>query len=289
MQTILWIFLIFNVVYLVFFGIYYAVVDLNQIFTFDQLPVSSVPFYDPNAFWPTLSDRYNLNWFVYLSDILLVLPPFTVMTTIALMLAFDGDKNFYWVNFITINFLIGLQILKFIWYMIQYGFCDTLGQQCRPYSPSTPEESFGNTNFVFLWGIIYNSIIIPVLAIYLVFSATLPSAYERWKNAFLLQDEVLKQYVIQLMNHIHMFEIPGNTDATTEPLKKDRTPIFDKKVGQLINMQSRRKFEEDSTVTEVVKNTWNTGVTAINYHFTGKEDPGNIVKKLMFSSGTKEK
>lgn len=289
MQTILWIFLFLNVIYLVFFGIYFAVVDLNQIFTFDELPVSSIPFYDPNAWWPTLSDRYNLNWFVYVSDILLVIPPFTVMTTIAFMLAFDGDKNFYWINFASISFLMGLQFLKFTWFMIQYGFCGTLGQQCRPYNPATPAEAFGNTNFVFLWSLIYNSIIIPVLAVYLVFSATLPSQYEKWKNDFLLQDDVLKQYVIRLLDHMHLYSLGGNegTGASTEPLNRDRTPLLSKNIGKAINLQKKEKIVEESSVTEVVKNTWNTGMQAINYHITGRENPGNIVQKLMFSGNAK--
>ena len=40
MQTIISILSGFNVICLVFFGIYYSVVDLNQIFTFDPFPVS---------------------------------------------------------------------------------------------------------------------------------------------------------------------------------------------------------------------------------------------------------
>lgn len=288
MQTTLWILLFIYTIYIVGLGIYYGWVNLNQFFTFSDLPVSSVPFYDPNAVWPTLSDRYSLNWFVYLSDMFLILPPMTGFAAVAFIVVSRGDKNWYIVNLMVVSALILLQFLKWGWFMAQYGFCGSLGQQCRPYNPSTPAQSFGNTNFVFLGSLIFSGLVIVWLVVILVFSATVDSAYEKWKNDELLKDDVTKQEVIRLVEHVHEFGVPESENepqkTTSPPLNPDKSPIYKQRVNTMMEKKHVKKREEESTWTDAIKNNWNAGVEKINYYATGKPTPDNIVQRLMFAN-----
>ncbi len=172
MRAVLWISIITNVVVTAGLFIYFTVVALNVVHTHKFLTSADVPYYGTDVSFESLADRYHVEYWVYASDFLRFLAPLTLATVIGLALL--ESVSFAQFNIWVVVLLIILDIIKLIWRLIQFGFCNE-SQFCRPFDPSKTASAFSNTNFVWEWTVWFNVAFIAVLVVYLVIATQVES------------------------------------------------------------------------------------------------------------------
>jgi len=181
MRVVAWISTLTNVVVIAGLLIYFTVVALNLTFTFNFLTVDDVPFYDnptDNILGESLSNRYHIEYWVYASDFLRFIPPILLPTVIGLSLLESGKV--WAMSNVWIIVLLGiLEILKLIWRVIQFGFCDDF-QFCRPFDPAVMTSAFGPTNFIWEWTVYFNAAWIVVLVVYLILAVQVESGARKF-------------------------------------------------------------------------------------------------------------
>lgn len=214
MQTLVWLLILSSIAWWVGFGVYFAIVDLGMIYTNKYLTISDVPFYKSNVFWPHLADLYNFNFFVMVTDIILMLLPFPAFLVIILSFINDkpkGDRKAFW-GMITWYGLLGLlQILKTVWNLIQFGLCDKMGQQCRPYDGST--GSFVNTNSQFLGMVVFNAVAIVPIIVFLLLSYNIPEEYAAHRQARIFEGDAIFKSDLLMMLEVVQQEHPERLKA----------------------------------------------------------------------------
>ncbi len=120
---------------------YFPLVFQNFTFTFNDLPDGNIPFYINNKLLDITeedSGRLELYWWIYATDILLILVPVAVLGIISLSIyRNESEKESEFFTKITQIFLLILliwQIVKFVWAAILAlpSLCDD-HQFCRPF------------------------------------------------------------------------------------------------------------------------------------------------------------
>ncbi len=225
MQTLVWLLILFSIAWWVGFGVYFAIVDLGMIYTNKFLTISDVPFYKSDAIWPHLSDLYNFNFFVMVTDIILMLLPFPSFLVIIFSFINDkvkGDGKAF-MGMLTWYGLLGLlQILKTAWNLIQFGMCNRLGQQCRPYDGST--GSFVNTNTQFMGMVVFNAVALVPILIFVLLSYNIPEEYAAYRRARVIDgDAVFKSQVLELLEVVRA-EHPQRLEAVQTGKTPPSTP-----------------------------------------------------------------
>ncbi len=175
-----------NVIMIAGLFIYFSVVTLPVTFTFNFLTVDDVPFYDNptnNILGESLSDRYHIEYWVFASDFLRIIPPLLLPTVIVLTIV-EGPDNYTWAmtNVWIVALFIVLEVLKLFWRLTQWGFCDDF-QFCRPFDPSVMTSAFGPTNFIWEWTVYFNAAWIAALVVYLIIATQVESgARTFWRS-----------------------------------------------------------------------------------------------------------
>lgn len=169
MKNIFWLITITNILYVSVLFIYLVIVHLNLVFTFDHLSVGDVPYYSGGVSYSSGAERFlGLDFWVYASDYLLFIPVFSTTASIASSIIYPKGPELF--NIGSIAVILIIQVLKLAYRVIEWGFCSSYNQFCRPFNPATPTSSFGNTNFVFEWTVFFTLATIPVLLVYLFLS-----------------------------------------------------------------------------------------------------------------------
>jgi len=160
-------FLILNAITGVAFIILNALVIQNLVFTFNELTISDIPFYN-NAGSTNQTRRLQFYWWFFASDLLRFLP--IVISIDALFRAANyGDFNSipYLVGII---FLLILETIKSIWLFVIWGtYCSSF-QFCRNYD-TLGDPNDANwvflvsvwTTFSFIWVNLIYSILIYII------------------------------------------------------------------------------------------------------------------------------
>lgn len=179
MRSVLWIAVIANIIVVAGLFIYFTVVSLNVVHTHKFLDQTDVPYYGTGITFENLSDRYHVEYWVYASDFLRFLAPLSLSTGIGLALVESVSYAQFTIWLIVL--LIILDILKLIWRLIQFGWCNE-SQFCRPFDPSEIASAFSNTNFVWEWTVWFNVAFIAVLIVYLVIATQVESGARRFNT-----------------------------------------------------------------------------------------------------------
>lgn len=125
-----------NFVVLVLFMVYFCIVTMNIVFTFDELPISAIPFYD-DSFASYSSSRYSFNWMLFALDALRILPPVVTLYTVIDGLLNGPSTGFlYMIVTVVVTILEWLRLIK---HTYNYAECGSF-QFCRSYDSITPSE-----------------------------------------------------------------------------------------------------------------------------------------------------
>ncbi len=125
MKAVFGIATVFNVILFILFAVYYARHTLNLVFTNVSLDETDVSYYDDNF---NQTNRYNFYWWTYALDTLWMIVPFFGFLIILISLVLQYSIAFF-SQWVFVAFAL-LEILKFIWRVIQMSFCEDF-QFCR--------------------------------------------------------------------------------------------------------------------------------------------------------------
>jgi hypothetical protein len=162
--------LAYDVLVMAFLASYFIIVFQNLVFTFGELPVSDIPYYDPNnvgTLGTSYSDRYNYEWVVFVSDVIRVTIPasfeFLKGATLFTMTSIETYVvSAYYV------FVLIIEILKMIWRLWVWWFCVDF-QFCRNYDPNNCFQKFDcPANYVWLVVVWYNIIFVVFMIFYMI-------------------------------------------------------------------------------------------------------------------------
>lgn len=135
---------VYNAVIFILLIVYFPIVWLNLVFTFDYLSSNDVPYYD-NA--SSAYDRYNAMWWIIALDILRFVGPAMASFTLGLMLLEKSGMvaTLLWYTIIMIILMV-LEIAKAVVFTWQWVYCSDY-QLCRNFNPSGNPSS---ANYVFI-------------------------------------------------------------------------------------------------------------------------------------------
>lgn len=151
---------------------------MNSVFTFNHLPVSSVPWYDTSLTFVNDMQRYNLEYFLMLSTVFDFFVPLAVAT--GYLFELQGVKGGRW---IMLGYLLwdGVLQLKFVFRIIQIVTCSSW-QICRNEDPA------GNPNdlsLVFKWTFFGNLAWIIILMVYIAIAIFIKYSVPKEKDNIL--------------------------------------------------------------------------------------------------------
>lgn len=182
LKTLFWAIVVWNIIYIGFLMAYNVVVPLNLVFTFTYLPIANVPYYTTDTTFPQQMERYNVDFWLYATDFLRWLPPFTISSAMTSAIVF-GEKSYHEFNLAFIIILGVIELIKLAYRAAEWGTCGIYGQVCRPFNPATPTGTFGETNEIFKWTVYFNVGMLGALIIFLIFSLNIgASAKSYWKK-----------------------------------------------------------------------------------------------------------
>lgn len=163
-----------NIVVLISLFAYFSAVYLNLVFTFDFLSTSDVSYYDPTLvglLGSSYSDRYNWEWWVFLSDITRFLVPIMFQFMIITSIMYNDKSVRDIIAVTTILILIG-EFLKLIWRAYVWWFCVDF-QFCRNFNPNHCKQKWDCVpNFIWMWAFWYGFAFFVILIIYTIIFAT---------------------------------------------------------------------------------------------------------------------
>lgn len=149
-----------NVVTVLALFVNFGLIFSNFVFTFAQLPVALIPYYDVGlGGWQT--HRFYFEWWEIGTDVLRISYPLLVLNVLATQKLFG--KHSVIGSLIAVVSLGVLDVAKLVWRVVQWGFCDN-HQHCRGYtSPNSINYVFathiGITFYFVLLAIAYGFII----------------------------------------------------------------------------------------------------------------------------------
>jgi len=167
MKFIYWGTTIFNTIVLFFLFTYFAIVHLNLVFTFNHLPVSNVPWYDPSVPLPNLDQRFGFDWWIYVTDYFRFIPIFASLAVIGSSLLYTKAYE---------GLFVGSTVILLIWEVIkllairilEWANCKNV-QICRNENPAdNPPSAFEMTSMLWQWTVFFNVAFIGVLIIYII-------------------------------------------------------------------------------------------------------------------------
>jgi hypothetical protein len=139
---------IINAIYVVGVGSYFALVFLNLTFTFDELPVSSIPFYSGDLPEQT-TERYMYHWWEFASDTLRIIPPLLCISAFATQALWGPHSNMAYVLITAI--IVVVEAGKTVKRSFDWARC-TEYQFCRNFDPDGEPSAI---NSIFLMAYIY--------------------------------------------------------------------------------------------------------------------------------------
>jgi hypothetical protein len=147
-------FAVLNAITLFSLLFYFPLVWLNLVFTFNELSVSDIPYYntDLDCFVLTCfffsQSRYHWLWWEIATDGLRVFIPILPLYNILLILLFKW-KLVFWSYTFPMCLLATIEIFKCIKITFGFAICNEI-QSCRNFGSANPDEASYKANYVYL-------------------------------------------------------------------------------------------------------------------------------------------
>jgi hypothetical protein len=194
-------FLFSNGAFLIVLIIYLITVWLNLIFTFNQLPLTNIPFYQectPDILGATLCSFYNfaystnryywLWWFIITDSFLILLPYLIFMNILLVIFNKITNLNTFLAHTLPYSILTALQLIKALMYTIGVVYCADVNF-CRNYNSSDGISNPASPNWVYLIMLIFSYIFLIYSFLYLMLKTWL---FESLNN-FLVKNKIINK------------------------------------------------------------------------------------------------
>jgi len=163
--------LIFFIIQYVGHVVVFAFVYLDVVFTWSQLPISNVSYYDPTSKWAHIIDRYSMEWWLMLLDAFDMWIPGILIYGYLMMI--KGRYRFKWLMIAVLVASFVVNIFKLAFRLYETADCDGFGQLCRSTDPNYKYRFFVTNNQLWLTLVTYNGLFCFWLIIYFVLTSKL--------------------------------------------------------------------------------------------------------------------
>ncbi len=143
--------IVFGVLTFGWFLPYIGLVYLNSITTSQFLPISAVAGYSPDVVYPNAMEEYGAEWVIFLTEPLDFYAPAVCLICFLLIYANITQAKYILRLYFALD--LALIILRFIYRIVSYAFCDKYGQLCRSLDPADKTGYFETTNLI--WDILF--------------------------------------------------------------------------------------------------------------------------------------
>jgi hypothetical protein len=168
--------------------VYYPMVWLNLIYTFEKVSASDIQFYSTDlscfvgsCFFYSPS-RYQWMWWELATDVFLLAIPILPLYNMLLIMIYE-QKSIFWSYTFPLSLVTALEIIKFFKTLAGFSFCNEI-QFCRNYDSALDENDAYKPNYVYLMYAIFTFVFVVLCVIYLGLAQwMLEHIYENKKRA----------------------------------------------------------------------------------------------------------